>query len=85
VGASLLNAVGLKELITKTEKEYENLIIKIATNPKILKNIKKRLEKNRLTKPLFNTKLYTKNIESAYKKIYKSHCTNLKPENIYIK
>ena len=32
-----------------------------------------------------NTKLYTKNIESAYKKIYESHCTNLKPENIYIK
>ena len=70
VGASLLSSIGLSELITKTEKEYETLAIELATNPERLKQIKKKLEKNKLIKPLFNIKLYTQHIESAYKKIY---------------
>ena len=85
VSASLLNAVGLQELITYSEKEYENLSIELATNPTRLKEIKSKLEQNRLTKPLFNTKLFTKNIESAYTKIYEKYLKNLPVENIEIK
>ncbi len=85
VSASLLNAVGLKDLITKTDKEYESLILKIVKSPNILKEIKKKLKKNILTEPLFNTKLYTKNIETSYKKIHERNKLKLKPENIYIK
>ena len=33
----------------------------------------------------FENKLYTKNIESSYKKIYERYQSKLKPENIYIK
>ena len=50
VAASLLSSIGLPELITKTEKEYETLAIDLATNPERLKQIKKRLEKNKLIK-----------------------------------
>ena len=32
----------------------------------------------------FNTKLYTKNIESAYKKIYERYLNNLPIDNIEI-
>ena len=85
VGASLLSSIGLSELITKTEKEYETLAIELATNPKRLKQIKKKLEKNKLIKPLFNIKLYTQHIESAYKKIYKRYNSNTPNENIEIK
>ena len=85
VGASLLSAIGLEELITKTKIEYENLAIKIATNSKVLKNIKNKLEKNKVNKPLFNTKLYTSNLELAYKKIYKNYHSNLAIKNIEIK
>ena len=85
VAGSLLNAVNLKELITKTEKEYEDLILKLAKNPKQLKEIKNKLKKNRLTKPLFDTKLYAKNIENAYKTIYKNYYSNLPINNIEIK
>jgi len=85
VSASLLNAVGLQELITYSEKEYEDLSVELATNPTRLKEIKSKLEKNKLIKPLFNTKLFTKNIESAYTKIYEKYLKNLSVENIEIK
>ena len=40
VAASLLSSIGLSELITKTEKEYETLAIELATNPERLKQTK---------------------------------------------
>ena len=85
VSGSLLNAVGLNELITTTEKDYEDLIIKVAKDSKKLKIIKNKLKNNKITQPLFNTKLYTNKIESAYIKIYEKYHSNLPLENIEIK
>ena len=85
VSGSLLNAVGLNELITTTEKDYEDLIIRLATDSNQLKIIKNKLEKNKINQPIFNTKLYTKKIESAYKEIYKRYHSDLPLENIEIK
>ena len=85
VAGSLLNAVNLKELVTKNEKEYENLILKLAKSPKKIKEIKNKLKKNRLKEPLFNSKLYTKKIESAYKVIYERYNSDLPLKNIEIK
>ena len=70
--------------INKLEKEYEKLACELAKNPKHLKEIKNKLKKNRLTKPLFDTKLYAKNIESAYTKIYERYCSILPAKNIEI-
>ena len=33
---------------------------------------------------VFNAKIYTKNLEQAYKKIYENYKNNLNPENIYL-
>ena len=85
VSGSLLNAVDLNELITTTEKDYEDLIINVAKDSKKLKIIKNKLKNNRITQPLFNTKLYTNKIESAYKKIYEKYHSDLPLENIEIK
>ena len=85
VGASMLNALGLPELITYSENEYKNKAIELATNPILLKTIKEKLEKNKISKPLFDAKLFTKNVESAYKKIYKRYNSNMPTENIEIK
>jgi len=84
VGGSLLNAINLEELITITEKEYEKLIMELANNSYRLKEIRNKLHKNRFTKPLFDTKLYTKNIELAYTKIYEKHLNKLPAKNIDI-
>jgi protein O-GlcNAc transferase len=73
VAGSLLNAVGLPELITHSEEAYEALILKLATSPKKLSAIKEKLEANRLSKPLFNTEQYTKHLENGYQQAYQRY------------
>lgn len=85
VAASLLNAVNLPELITNTKEEYENLAIELATNPEKLKSIQEKLQKNRLTTPLFNTKIFTNHIEAAYEAMYDRYQDDLLPDHIEVK
>jgi predicted O-linked N-acetylglucosamine transferase (SPINDLY family) len=84
VAASLLNAIDLPELITNTQEEYETLAVKLATQPEKLQEFKERLKLNRLTKPLFNTELYTKHLETAYLKMYERYQGDLAPETIFV-
>ena len=66
VAASLLHAIDLSELITHTQDEYETLAIELANNPQKLAEIKLKLQKNRETSSLFNTRLFTKDLEDIY-------------------
>ena len=66
VGASLLTAVGLPELIAQTEEEYEEIIVNLANNPEYLSQIKQRLRDNRKTSCLFNTEQSTRELEKIY-------------------
>jgi predicted O-linked N-acetylglucosamine transferase (SPINDLY family) len=84
VAASLLNAVNLPELITTSQEEYEALAIELATNPKKYKSLKDKLINNLPKAPLYDTPLFTRHIESAYKTMYERHREGLKPENIYV-
>lgn len=84
VAASLLNAVGLPDLVVDSQDEYVNLAVEIANNPQKLREIKSRLEKNLHTKPLFDTPLFTRHLESAYKLAYNRHLDNLAPDHIYV-
>jgi predicted O-linked N-acetylglucosamine transferase (SPINDLY family) len=84
VAASLLNAVGLPELITSTQEEYEALAIELALNPLKLADAKLKLANNRLTAPLFDTPLFAKSLEAAYIKMYEQYQADLEPEHISI-
>ena len=84
VAASLLNAIRLPELITTTTEEYEALAIELATNPGKMKQIRHKLEKNRLTTPLFDTQLFTRHIEEAYTQIYERYQAGLPPEHMHV-
>ena len=84
VTSSLLTACGLPELITKNEKEYEELIYELATNPKKLKAISLKLSENKKNKPLFNTKLYTNNFENGLQKAYDLYFNGEHPKNIFV-
>ena len=84
VAASLLKAIELPELITTTQEQYEATAIELATNPEKFKDIKNRLERNRLTTALFDTQRFTKHIQAAYKQMYERYHANLQPKNIYI-
>ncbi|WP_426440663.1 hypothetical protein [Bradyrhizobium genosp. P] len=82
VAASLLNAVGLSELIAQTSEGYESLAIELATQPGKLAAIKNKLEKNRSTTPLFDTPLYTRHIEASYQAMFDRHQNGLPPDHI---
>jgi predicted O-linked N-acetylglucosamine transferase (SPINDLY family) len=84
VAASLLNAIGLPELITNTQEEYEALVIELALNPKKLTDIKLKLANNRLNAPLFDTPVFTKNLEVAYIKMMERYQADLQPDHISI-
>jgi predicted O-linked N-acetylglucosamine transferase (SPINDLY family) len=84
VAASLLNAVHLPELITTTPEKYEALAIELATNQDRLARIRRKLEANRLTTPLFDTRLFTRHIENAYTQMYERHHAGLPPEHLYV-
>jgi predicted O-linked N-acetylglucosamine transferase (SPINDLY family) len=69
VGGSLLHAVGLPELVTESAEAYEVLAYDLATDPARLAAIRDRLAANRRTAPLFDTPLFTRNIEHAFEAI----------------
>lgn len=66
VGASLMNAIGLPELITDSLDAYESLALKLARDAEMLASVKVKLARNRTDKPLFNTQRFTRNLEAAY-------------------
>jgi predicted O-linked N-acetylglucosamine transferase (SPINDLY family) len=84
VAASLLNAIGLPELVTTTQEQYETLAIELATHPQRLAQLREKLRRNRLTTPLFDTELFTRHIENAYTQMYERYQADLSPEHIFV-
>ena len=66
VAASLLDAVGLPELITYSAEQYEELALQLAEDAHRLAEIRSRLVRNRATSPLFDTERFRLHIESAF-------------------
>ena len=72
VSASLLTSVGLPELITYSEKEYEEKAFYFAQNRKNLSVVKSKLVELREKSPLFNSELFTRNLEQKITDLIKN-------------
>ena len=81
--ASILTSINLPELITNSLEEYEALAIDLATNPEKLKAIEDKLAANLSTAALYDTPMFTKNLESAYTEMYERYHDGLEPDHIY--
>jgi predicted O-linked N-acetylglucosamine transferase (SPINDLY family) len=66
VAASLLHAIGLPELVTSSLDDYEAVALDLARDPARLQSIRRRLEANRLTHPLYDTDRFRRHLEIAY-------------------
>ena len=84
MAASLLSAFDLPELITTSQEEYEAKAIELASHPDKLRDIKDKIGRNRKTTPLFDTKLFTRHIESAYEAMYDRYLGELPPDVIEV-
>ena len=82
VGASLLTAVGLPELITSNIKDYERLAIQLATHRSHLKSIKQKLSEIRVASRLFDYGRYVAHLEASYIAIYQRSRAGLAPEDL---
>ena len=84
VAASLLNAIGLPELIAHSVADYEVMAFELATHPTRLSALRAKLAANRLTEPLFDTERSTRDLESAYLNMHSRQQAGLPPDHIVV-
>jgi predicted O-linked N-acetylglucosamine transferase (SPINDLY family) len=66
MGGSLLRAVGLPELVTNSEADYQALAIELASQPERLRQLKAKLRTSVASSALFDVKRFANHIERAY-------------------
>jgi predicted O-linked N-acetylglucosamine transferase (SPINDLY family) len=84
VAASLLEAIGLPELVTHSLDDYEALALRLATEPSLLAAFRDRLSRNRLSFPLFDSDRYRRHIEAAYTTMWELWQRGESPRNFAI-
>lgn len=73
MAGSLLQALGLPELITHSLEDYEALALKLTTTPIRRAAIRAKLAERRLTSPLFDTARFCRHLEAAYLGMWERH------------
>ncbi|GAV00493.1 hypothetical protein RvY_11332 [Ramazzottius varieornatus] len=82
VASSQLNALGMPELIATSIEDYEEIAVRLGTDQDYLKAVRAQVFRSRLTSPLFNTKLYTQNLEQLFLKMWDRYAKGLPPDHI---
>jgi predicted O-linked N-acetylglucosamine transferase (SPINDLY family) len=85
VGASLLAAIGLPELITPSLEAYERLAVRLATHPGELRRVREKLQANRLSAPLFDTARFARGLEQAYHAMWDIYQSGAQPRQIEVR
>jgi predicted O-linked N-acetylglucosamine transferase (SPINDLY family) len=84
IGASILRAAGLPELVTHSLDEYEGLAARLATDASALATIRRKLQTNRLVCPLFDTDRFRRHIEAAYVRMWEQHRQGSAPKGFAV-
>lgn len=84
VGASLLSAIGLPELVTRSLDEFVERAVALATHREELARLRARLADHRTTHPLFDTERFCRHMEAAYDMMWQRHVHGLPPESFAV-
>jgi predicted O-linked N-acetylglucosamine transferase (SPINDLY family) len=84
MAAGALRGIEVPELITRTPQAYQELAIELAHSPDKLKQLKKKVQGNRLTTALFDPVANTRHIENAYLEMYRRYQEGLEPHDFVI-
>lgn len=84
VAGSLLNAIGLPELIASDIESYERIAVSLARDSSSLAALRTRLEENRRTSRVFDTNLFAKDIERVYETMWQTHLRGEPPKSFDI-
>jgi predicted O-linked N-acetylglucosamine transferase (SPINDLY family) len=82
VTTSLLHAVGLPQLCTQSREAYVALALRFARNPADLAAVKTHLESGRHAFRLFDSAAYCRDLERAYRAIWKRHVRGEPPARL---
>src|SRR4029079_16416232 len=85
VGASLLRARGMPELIASDLPHYERLAIELASQPTRLNDLRAKLARNRPHAPLFDVRRFVRNLEWAYRHMADRHTAGERPAAFTVK
>ena len=84
VAASLLTALELPELVTRSALDYEQRAIALARDAAQLEALRARLATQRLHGRLFDAARFTRHMESAYIEMMRRRRAGQRPEHITI-
>lgn len=84
VAASLLQAVGLPELITENAAQYEALAIELAQQPERLAALRQRLRAQQPLSPLYDSGQLARNLEQAFEAVLQRQRDGLPPEHLWL-
>ncbi len=84
VAGSLLTAVGMPELVTQSMEDYEALALRLAGNPRELAAVRVKLARNRTTASLFDTPAFTRQLETAYSRMWENYLAGNAPRAIVL-
>lgn len=84
VAASILSALGLEEMVMETYETYETMAVRLATDPQRLYDVREKIAHNRRSQPLFDTALYARHIEEAYKHMIERYLSGRPPESFSV-
>ena len=73
MAGSLLNSIGLNELITFDRDHYEATAIRLAHNPNETSMLRNKLQLAKTNKTLFNTQIFTREFETALQAALNAH------------
>ena len=73
-GASLLNVVGLQQLLADGSERYIEIALDLADDRTRLKELRAGLRERMLASPLMDIPRFTRNLEAAYREIWRSWC-----------
>ena len=81
VGASLLQAAGLHELVTTSMEAYGALARSLLDTPERLKHLRNELQASRRSVPLFDTKGFARQLERAFGHMHETQLRGLAPSD----
>jgi len=81
VTESLLNAIGIPELVTSDVESYIETAISLANDPMEVQKFRSRLAANRFRLPLFDSERFCRHIEKSYEMMFARGKNGLDPDH----
>jgi glycosyltransferase involved in cell wall biosynthesis len=73
-GASILAALGMQELVARSDEEYEAIAVSLASNRAQLAELRRGLRARLARSPLTDARRFVSQLETLYRQAWQEHC-----------